>query len=481
MKALSRFLVSVAAVASSLAFAAAAFDNDLSLVASELVIQPVSGVVAGRVVKIYTTVHNNGSQDLIGTVKFFVDGAQIATDQPVSVKSGSIPDEVFVNWTAIVGQHKIAAKIFPSEPAGDDPSNDYVEKTFFVDADSDRDGVGDSVDIDDDNDGLNDEAENSGGTNPKKYDTDGDGVNDAKDVFPLDPTEWEDTDKDGIGNNADPDDDNDRLPDSAEAQLGTDPLNPDTDGDGVEKCSDLLDKFPLDKNECFDSDGDGVGDNSDQFPNDPSESGDCDKDGIGNNADPDDDNDGVLDAKDALPCDAGETLDCDKDGIGNNQDQDDDNDGVEDSKDAFPCDPNESKDSDQDGLGDNADPNDANQGPIVFFEGNQIVVVGETATFDGSRSTDQDGELTAFEWDFGDGSPTSKSAKATHIYQKVGQYLVKLKVTDNSGESRVKSALVVVENSPLLEQILLWLMILLLLIFLYIFWRTVQHKKKPRR
>ena len=67
-------------------------------------------------------------------------------------------------------------------------------------------------------------------------DTDGDGVPDCIDAFIEDPNEWEDTDQDGIGNNADPDDDNDRMPDDWEEQYGLNPLiddaNEDPDQDG---------------------------------------------------------------------------------------------------------------------------------------------------------------------------------------------------------------------------------------------------------
>jgi hypothetical protein len=44
-------------------------------------------------------------------------------------------------------------------------------------------------------------------------DSDGDGVLDSEDAFPADPSESSDLDKDGIGDNADPDDDNDGIPD----------------------------------------------------------------------------------------------------------------------------------------------------------------------------------------------------------------------------------------------------------------------------
>jgi hypothetical protein len=415
---------------------------DLSVTGDELVLQPASGVIHGRTVKVYTTVRNNGDSDLIGTVKFFVDGAQIATDQPVSVKSSSVPDEVFVNWVAQAGSHKIAVQIFPSEAAGDNPANNYTEKNFFVDADSDKDGVGDAIDVDDDNDGISDEDEESQGTNSKKGDTDNDGVNDGKDAFPLDPNEQYDSDGDGIGDNADTDDDNDGLPDTAEGEIGTDPLNPDTDGDGVESCNDLFDKFPLQPLECADTDGDGCGDNSDENPDDADVCADCDADGVANSIDADDDNDGHLDAEDAFDCDDTEWLD-----------------------------------ADNDGLGDNADPNDENQGPVPVFEGDRIVIVNEEVSFDASKSSDADGKIVAFVWSFGDASSIIENAKATHIFTTVGEYVVKLKVTDDAGESRVKEAIIVVENSPWLEQALLWLMILLLIVFLYIFWKTVQHKK----
>jgi len=62
----------------------------------------------------------------------------------------------------------------------------------------------------------------------------------------------------------------------------SDPINADTDGDGV---SDSEDTFPNDPNETVDTDNDGVGDNADALPNDPTESVDSDADGVGDNAD----------------------------------------------------------------------------------------------------------------------------------------------------------------------------------------------------
>ena len=110
----------------------------------------------------------------------------------------------------------------------------------------------------------------------------------------------------------------------------------------------------------IDRDGDNVINSRDFFPDDPSEWFDTDLDGLGNNSDDDDDGDGVIDSADAFPLDRNEALDSDQDGIGNNADLDDDNDGVEDSADWAPLDSSESRDSDSDGLGDNFDPDDDN-------------------------------------------------------------------------------------------------------------------------
>lgn len=119
-----------------------------------------------------------------------------------------------------------------------------------------------------------------------------------------------------------------------------------------------------------DDDNDGVVDIFDDYPFDASEQYDTDGDGVGNNTDTDDDNDGVLDVDDAFPTDASETLDTDGDGIGNNADKDDDGDQMLDEWEVtFGFDPLDGADAYADADGDNSnnyeefvhntDPNDA--------------------------------------------------------------------------------------------------------------------------
>ncbi|NYI77010.1 S8 family serine peptidase [Nocardioides panzhihuensis] len=58
-----------------------------------------------------------------------------------------------------------------------------------------------------------------------------------------------------------------------------------------------------------------------------------------------------------------------------------------------------------------------------------------TCAVDGSASTDSDGSIASYAWNFGDGT-TGTGAKASHTYpSRNGTYTVKLTVTDNSGKT----------------------------------------------
>jgi hypothetical protein len=58
--------------------------------------------------------------------------------------------------------------------------------------------------------------------------------------------------------------------------------------------------------------------------------------------------------------------------------------------------------------------------------------VGERVTFDASASTDSDGQIVKYEWDFdGDGTVDATGKIVEHIFTRAGDFPVKLTVTDN--------------------------------------------------
>lgn len=203
---------------------------DLSLNVSDITFSKEEAL-AGDKVRVFARVFNVGDQDVYGFVAFLINDKEIAEPQPVSVKVNTY-DDVFIDWIFTQGNFDVEAKIIATKPLDEDLSNDRAAREdYFVDSDSDRDGIGDAKDSDNDNDGLADAEETALGTDYLNPDTDQDGFNDAQDIFPLDQTEWHDTDNDGLGDNLDADDDNDGLADEEELALGINPFSADSDHD----------------------------------------------------------------------------------------------------------------------------------------------------------------------------------------------------------------------------------------------------------
>ena len=289
-KSLSFLILSLLITATS-SLTALAYSGDLSINQANIRFSNYE-FSEGKTVRIYATVANNSSQDLLGVVRFYDNDKQIGSDQAISI-FGNRTDDIFIDWTPYFGNHRIGVRIYPWEPEIDDPSNNSIVTNIFVVQDTDHDGIPNETDDDDDGDGVPDIQDDFPLDSSEQYDTDGDGIGNNKDDdddgddvpdefddMPLDPEETTDTDKDGIGNIADTDDDDDGLEDNEEENIGSNPLNPDTDEDGVK---DGEDAFPLNPDETLDTDGDG----------------------IGNNLDTDDDNDGVQDVDDEFPLNKG--------------------------------------------------------------------------------------------------------------------------------------------------------------------------------
>ncbi len=90
-------------------------------------------------------------------------------------------------------------------------------------------------------------------------------------------------------------------------------------------------------------------------------------------------------------------------------------------------------------------PPPVNQSPVARIT---TSTSGLTVTADGSTSTDSDGTITTYAWDFGDGTTASGVRPAAHTYAQAGTYTVRLTVTDNAGATSTTSRSVTVTSSP---------------------------------
>ena len=299
--------------------------------------------------------------------------------------------------------------------------------------DSDCDGQTDEGFPDTDEDGTADCLET---------DSDGDGIANGPDNCPLDfNPEQLDTDFDAMGNACDPDDDNDKSPDSQDCGPLDDAVYPgaeescdgkdndcnlvadegftDFDGDGWKDCLD------------DDDDNDGVADGLDCLPLDPlafpgaaeacdGKDNDCDNatdegfpdldaDGSADCVDADLDGDGVANTADncIFAPNAGQQ-DLDKDGAGDACDPDADGDSIPDAGDNCPGLKNTSQsDADADGLGDACD-SDMDGDGVLNGKDNCPLVKNP-----GQEDTDTDGLGDACEDDQdGDGTPDAKDCAA---------------------------------------------------------------------
>jgi hypothetical protein len=245
---------------------------------------------------------------------------------------------------------------------GDEPLNSLmvpIQTREDYDGISDEDGCHDSPTDDYDLDGLTDDTEFPVyGTNPVIPDTDGDGVLDGPDNCKLAAnTGQDDADSDGLGDVCDPDTDNDSI--SGEQDLC--PSTPAAAAIDASGCAQI----------DVDIDADGVCDpgapsggptpscsGSDNCPATANGNQlDTDSDGVGNVCDPDMDGDSLANGSDNCPLVVNPAqTNLDGDGAGDACDTDDDGDATLDAFDNCPTTFNSNQsDLDEDGMGDVCD------------------------------------------------------------------------------------------------------------------------------
>jgi VCBS repeat-containing protein len=80
--------------------------------------------------------------------------------------------------------------------------------------------------------------------------------------------------------------------------------------------------------------------------------------------------------------------------------------------------------------------NPVNDPPVADPNGPYTGTVGSPVAFEGSSSSDSDGTIVSYDWDFGDGAAGSGVSPA-HNYAAAGIYTVTLTVIDNDGASHM--------------------------------------------
>jgi PKD repeat protein len=90
-----------------------------------------------------------------------------------------------------------------------------------------------------------------------------------------------------------------------------------------------------------------------------------------------------------------------------------------------------------------------NAAPQAEAGANVVSSAGKEIRFDGSGSSDADGEIASYAWDFGDGEEASGKI-VNHIYKKPGKYIATLTIKDNANvrNSTASDQLTVVINYP---------------------------------
>jgi hypothetical protein len=115
--------------------------------------------------------------------------------------------------------------------------------------------------------------------------------------------------------------------------------------------------------------------------------------------------------------------------------------------------------------------------PVVDYA--PIVIVGQSVTFDASKSADV-GRIVSYTWSFGDGT-SGAGAVVSHVYDKEGAYEVKLNVTNDKGISSTQTFTITVKNSteyivPLFKAVIAAMLVTLILILAFL----LRNRKKTQ-
>lgn len=220
-----------------------------------------TSLVEGDAVTLYAIVVNSGSERLEGAAQFrdLSTGSAIGNALTFGLDPNGSSSVLSTVWIAQRGSHQFQAQIVNAVTVDSAGNRTPVAQGVLSEI---TDVV--NVAVDSDDDGMTDEREVEQGTDPNNPDTDGDGLSDGRDPNPTNP----DTDGDGDPDGTDP------QPTNPDVRTP-----PDTDGDGIPDATDSDDDndglYDYEERELgtdplrADTDRDSVRDKEDAFPLDP--------------------------------------------------------------------------------------------------------------------------------------------------------------------------------------------------------------------
>lgn len=89
----------------------------------------------------------------------------------------------------------------------------------------------------------------------------------------------------------------------------------------------------------------------------------------------------------------------------------------------------------------------ANQPPVARAGNDQTVMTGVAVMLDGTGSTDPDGQVASYQWDFGDGAEAT-TPRVSHTYNRAGMFTARLTVSDDKGATGMDDVTITVMAPP---------------------------------
>lgn len=184
--------------------------------------------LVGESVTIYAVIVNSETNVLEGKVVFLEESSSVTIGAPTSfsLSGGGSSNVMSAVWKAQLGSHRFKAKIIEAVEVDRTGKRTPVGSAILSEL---TDMV--IVQVDSDGDGVSDIVEVKNGTNPKNPDTDGDSVPDGRDPNPI----KKDTDDDGDPDGTDPNPTNPKVftPPDTDHDGKLDSVDSDIDNDGL--------------------------------------------------------------------------------------------------------------------------------------------------------------------------------------------------------------------------------------------------------